>query len=137
MRRLRRAVELGLPIAGVTLVLAAVVFFPRSVLLQVALVLVGLLLIEAGIWNLASPVLPSERKYVALRREVDDFVQLVRRLNRATLALTSEPTPQNRARLLEVRDEMLESVRRMEQVAGRTDEDAAAAPPAAMERPTG
>ena len=124
MRRLRRAVELGLPVVGVVLVLSAVVFFPRSLLVQLGIVLVGLVLIEAGIWNLASPVLPSERKFVALRREVDGFILLVRRLNRATLALASDPTATNRAKLLEVRDEMLESVRRMEEAAGRTEEDA-------------
>ena len=122
MRRLRRTVELGLPIVGVTLVLAAVLFLPRSLMLQIAVVLLGLVLIEAGIWNLASPVLPSERKYVSLRREVDGFILLVRRLNKASLELASEPTPQNRARLLEVRDEMLESVKRMETVAGRTED---------------
>lgn len=127
MRRLRRAVELGLPIAGVIMVLAAVLFFPRSLTIQIAIVLVGLVLIEAGTWNLASPVLPSERRYVALRHEVDGFILLVRRLNRATLALASESTPQNRARLLEVRDEMLESVKRMEQVAGQAEPPAPAA----------
>ena len=123
MRRLRRSVELGLPVIGVILVLAAVLFLARSLVLQLGVVLLGLVLIEAGIWNLASPVLPSERKFVALRREVDGFILLVRRLNRATLALASEPTPENRARLLEVRDEMLESVKRMEASAGRIEED--------------
>ena len=123
MRRLRRTIEVGLPVLGVVLVLAAVLFLARSLLLQLGVVLLGLVLIEAGIWNLASPVLPSERKFVALRREVDGFILLVRRLNRATLALASEPTPQNRSRLLEVRDEMLESVKRMETAAGRTDGD--------------
>ena len=127
MRSLRRAVELGLPIAGVVLVLAAVLFFPRNLNVQIGIVLLGIVLIEAGIWNLASPVLPSERKYVSLRREVDGFILLVRRLNRASLELTSEPTPQNRARLLQVRDEMLESVRRMQDVAGRTEEGTPAA----------
>ena len=131
MRRIRRAVELGLPIAGVTLVLAAVLFLYHNLYLQIGVVLVGLVLIEAGIWNLASPVLPSERKYVSLRREVDAFILLVRRLNRATLELASTPTAQNRTRLLQVRDEMMESVRRMEQYAGRTDEQVGGAQPEA------
>ena len=128
MRRIRRTVELGLPIAGVALVIGAVLLLPRSLTLQLAVVLLGLVLIEAGVWNLASPVLPSERKYVALRGEVDGFILLVRRLNRATLAMASDPSQSNRARLLEVRDEMLESVRRMEQVAGQTAEDDGPAP---------
>lgn len=123
MRAIRRTIEVGLPIIGVALVLAAVLLFARSLFVQLAIVVVGLLLIETGIWNLASPVLPSERRYLALRREVDGFILLVRRLNRATLENATDATPQNRARLLRVRDEMLESVSRMEQVAGRTEEE--------------
>lgn len=130
MRRIRRTVEVGLPIAGVTLVLGAVLLLPRNLMLQLGVVLLGLVLIEAGVWNLASPVLPSERKYVALRREVDSFILLVRRLNRATLALASDSSAANRAKLLEVRDEMLESVRRMEQVAGQAEDVVGVPPPA-------
>lgn len=122
MRALRRAVELGLPVLGVIVVLAGVLFFARDLYVQLAVVVLGLILIEAGIWHLASPVLPSERKYNALRNEVDSFIALVRRLNRATLENASDPTPASRARLLQVRDEMMESVKRMEAVAGRTEE---------------
>ena len=130
MRAVRKAVEMGLPIIGVVLVLAAVLFFFHNLYLQIGIVLVGLVLIEAGIWNLASPILPSERKYISLRTEVDSFIKLVRRLNRATLELSGEPTPQNRAKLLQVRDEMIESVKRMEQYAGRADASRIPADPA-------
>src|SRR5688500_882503 len=102
MRALRRAIELGLPVLGVAVVLAGVLFFANDLYVQLAVVVVGLLLIEAGIWNLASPVLPSERRYNALRREVDSFIILVRRLNRATLENTSDPTAASRARLLQI-----------------------------------
>lgn len=123
MRTLRKAIEIGLPILGVALVLAAVLFFFQNLYLQIAIVLVGLVLIEAGIWNLAAPILPSERKYMALRNEVDAFIRLVRRLNKTALELAAEPTPQNRAKLLQVRDEMLDSVKRMEVYAGKADAD--------------
>lgn len=125
MRAIRKAVELGLPILGVALVLTAVLFLFHNLYLQIAIVLVGLVLIEAGIWNLASPILPSERKYLALRREVDSFIKLVRRLNRDTLELAASPTPQNRAKLLQVRDEMLDSVKRMEEYAGKAEDELA------------
>lgn len=125
MRAIRKGVEIGLPIIGVALVLAAVLFFYHNLYLQIAIVLIGLVLIEAGIWNLANPILPSERKYLALRAEVDAFIGLVRRLNRATLALAADATSQNRAKLLQVRDEMLESVKRMQDYAGKEQ-----APPA-------
>ena len=127
MRRLRRTIEMGLPVAGVVIVLAGVLFFARSLYVQLIVVLLGLLLIQAGIWKLANPVLPSERRYNALRSEVDSFILLARRLNRATLENTSDPTPANRARLLQIRDEMMESVRRMEAVAGRTEAELSAA----------
>ena len=127
MRAIRKGVEIGLPIIGVALVLAAVLFFYHNLYLQIAIVLIGLVLIEAGIWNLANPILPSERKYLALRAEVDAFIGLVRRLNRATLALAADATSQNRAQLLQVRDEMLDSVKRMEDYAGKEQ-----APPAAQ-----
>ena len=137
MRRTRRGVEIGLPIAGAMLVLAAVLFF-RSQTVQLAVVVLGLALMGVAIRNPGSPVLSSERRYVALRHEVDGFIVLVRRLNRATLALASESTPQNRARLLEVRDEMLESVKRMEQVAGKAEPPGTAAieKAAGLESPT-
>ena len=128
MRRLRKGIELGLPILGVLLVLAAVLFFFQNLYLQIVIVLLGLVLIEAGIWNLAAPILPSERKYMALRNEVDAFIRLVRRLNKAALELAAESTPQNRAKLLQVRDEMLESVKRMELFAGQREEPALTAP---------
>lgn len=108
---------------GVVLVLAGVLFITDDLLPQLVVVVLGLLFIQVGIWKLATPVLPSERRYNALRGEVDSFIMLVRRLNRATLENASEPTPANRARLLQVRDEMLESVKRMEEVAGRTEEE--------------
>lgn len=121
-RRLRRSIETGLPVAGAVIVLAGVLFFADDLYLQLAVVVAGLLLIQAAIWKLANPVLPSERRYNALRSEVDAFILLVRRLNRATLENTGAPTPANRARLLQIRDEMLESVKRMEQVAGRSED---------------
>lgn len=123
MRRVRRTIEMGLPVLGIGLVLAGVVFFAGNLFLQLSVAVVGLLLIQVALWKLASPVLPSERRYNALRDEVDSFIALVRRLNRATLETASEPTPANRARLLQIRDEMLESVKRMEAVAGRTGDD--------------
>lgn len=123
MRRLRRTIEMGLPVLGAVLMLAGVLFFAGNLVAQLVVVAVGLLLVEAGVWKLANPVLPSERRYNALRSEVDSFIGLVRRLNRATLENASEPTPGNRARLLQIRDEMLESVKRMEGFAGRTEEE--------------
>ena len=119
----RHAFRTALPLLGAMLIVATVFLPRRSVPLELALVLVGLGLIQTRMWKRANVLLPNERRYVALRRELDDFIQLVRRLNRVTLELTTDASPQNRARVLDVRDRMLESVKRMETVAGRDDAD--------------
>ena len=58
MRALRRAVDVGLPIVGIVVVLSGVLFF-FELYTQLAVVVLGLFLIEAGIWRLADPLLPS------------------------------------------------------------------------------
>lgn len=80
MRRIRDLVEKGLAVLGVVVVLVPVVTLADS-LWQIGAVVAGLLLIEAGVWNLARPLLPEERRYSALRREVDRFLEDVRELN--------------------------------------------------------
>jgi len=120
-----------MPVVGVVLVLIAVAWSANT-LLRLALAGIGLFLVGSRPWRLADPVLPSERRYMALRNEVDAFIGMVRRLNGATLDLLGDPSPPARARVLQIRDEMLDSVRRMERVAGRTEQEIAEdpAPPA-------
>lgn len=115
MRTVRRKVDLVLPILGIILVLGAVLFIWQNLYLQLSVVIVGLFLIEAGIWKLAHPLLPSARRYHTLRAEVDEFILLVRRLNTAAL------NDRNGEGVSEVKQEMLKSVDRMVAAAGRTD----------------
>ncbi|MBI4408628.1 MAG: hypothetical protein HY561_02890 [Gemmatimonadetes bacterium] len=131
MRRFRKAVDIGLPIAGNVLILGTVLLI-SEVTVQVPVVLIGILMIEAGIFKLAHPLLPNERKYLALRAEVDDFIGLVRRLNRAALALRDDESTAAREAVREVTRAMQESLERMELVAGKTEgEVAGLRPPAA------
>lgn len=125
--RIRKVVQVGLPVLGVAVVLAGVLFIYDNLYLQIVVVLLGLVLVESGIWNLASPILPSDRRYLALRREVDEFIGLVRRLNRTSLEVLVEPTPEVSATLMQIRDEMMASVHRMEEYAGKSDEELAEA----------
>jgi len=87
MRRLRKSVAAGLSILGIILVFAAILLpsLSLSLQLQIAVALVGILALEAGVWNLPSRILPDERRNEALRAEVDTFVGLVRVLNRQAL----------------------------------------------------
>ena len=87
MRVLRRAVVLGKPLVGMAIVLGGVLFVPRSNLqLQIVVVLVGVLILEAGVWGLTGQLLPNERTFGALRSEGEHFVGLIRDLNRAATA---------------------------------------------------
>lgn len=120
MRKIRRILHLVVPAIGMALVIGAVLL-GESLPVQLFLVVAGLLLTEAGLWRLADPFLPDERKYLALRAETDHFVALVRQLNTAALALDQGDERGSRFALDEVRTEMHRSVDRMVDFAGKAE----------------
>ena len=132
MRQLRRILHLIVPAVGMALVIGAVLF-GESLPVQLFLVFAGLLLTEAGLWRLADPFLPDERKYLALRAETDHFMALVRQLNTAALALEGEDHGGPHFALDEVRTEMHRSIDRMVNFAGKTPTEA---PPDEAANPT-
>jgi len=81
MRRLRQVIDRFVVYGGVIVVLSAIVVTDTS-RDQVVLVLLGLLLVQLGIWRIASRVLPSTRTNQRLRDEVDQFLASVRELYR-------------------------------------------------------
>ena len=125
-RKLRRFLHLLGPAVGMALVIGAVLF-GESLAVQLFLVVAGLLLTEAGLWRLADPILPDERKYVALRAEADHFITLVRQLNTAAVALDEGETRGARFAMDELQTEMHRSIDRMVSFAGKTEDEA---PPA-------
>lgn len=128
MRKLRRAIEISIPIAGTMLVLGGILAFEQR-RAQIVAAVIGLVVIEVGIWGLVRPVLPNERRYFGLRGETDRFLGLVRMLNRAALTLAERDSPRARRRLDQIRGTMIESVGRMALVAGKTDEELRENPP--------
>ena len=122
MRTLRRLIDIAVPLLGIALVLGAVLFIVE-LRVQIVVVVVGILIIEAGIWKVAHPLLPNERKYFALREEGDQFIRLIRRLNRTALDAKANDNELNRAALAAVRADMIEAVDRMIGVAGKTEEE--------------
>lgn len=60
MRIVRRILDIGLPLAGVVIILSAVLFL-QEIRSQIAVVLVGIILIEAGVWKIAHQLLPNDR----------------------------------------------------------------------------
>ena len=81
MRRLRQVVDRIVVYGGVIVVLSAIVVAEPS-RAQVVLVLLGLLLVQLGIWRIASRALPGTRTNQRLRDEVDQFLASVRELYR-------------------------------------------------------
>jgi hypothetical protein len=118
MRTVRRKVDTILPVLGIVLVLAAVLFIWQNLYLQLGVVILGIFLIEAGIWKLAHPLLPSQRRYTALRAEVDDFIDLVRELNTAGVEREAGNVAAE-ADMAALRERMVDSVDRMVDYAGK------------------
>jgi len=124
LRNLRKTMAIALPILGTALVFAAILVpaLAINLQLQIAVVLVGILIIEAGVWKLTAKILPNERKYLALRAEVDSFISRVRTLNAQGMRLRENDTEENREALRETVAALHESVDRMAEVAGREAE---------------
>jgi hypothetical protein len=120
----------GLPVVGMIVVFGAVLFLEdrRTMIL---VVLLGILLIEAGVWKLSNPFLPTERRFNALRLEVDQFMELVRELNGSAVeALSGEGNRRAWARFRNTLATMHASVERMGEAAGRGEgEPPTKAPP--------
>lgn len=97
-------------VAGVIVVLVPVITLADATW-QVATVVVGLLFIEAGVWNVARHLAPEDRKFGALRTEVEGFLDDVRELN--LRAVDGDPEG-----IEEVRARMHQRVEDMAEVAG-------------------
>jgi hypothetical protein len=85
---------------------------------QLALIIVGILLIQGGVWTFAQRVLGPRREYLELRNEVVDFLGLVRHLNDASIekGAPEEASEAERRRILE---EMHARIDRMAGAAGK------------------
>jgi hypothetical protein len=86
-RKLRNLIRIGLPILGMLIIFVSVLTqYPENVQAQLALMVIGVLLLEAGVWDLAPKILPDERTYLGLRKELDHMIELTRALNGAAIA---------------------------------------------------
>ena len=118
-RKIRRGIEIALPILGMGIIFGSVLFGPSNLQFQVLLVLIGVLILEAGVWGLTGGILPNERRYLALREEGDHFLGLIRVLNAAAVA--RDAGQEDDARFREARAQMHTSVERMAELAGQDD----------------
>lgn len=110
----RSFIDLSLAMLGVTAIVAPVVLLSDT-WGPIITVIAGALLVGAGNFRLGSRLLPDRRVYTGLRSEVEDFIEMVRRLNAQALAGNSEG-------IEELRGQMKISVDRMVSLAGETGE---------------
>ena len=118
-RKIRQGIEIALPILGMGIIFTSVLFGPNSLQAQVLLVLIGVLILEAGVWGLTGGILPNERRYLGLREEGDHFLGLIRVLNAAAVA--RDRGDEDDARFRDARVQMHTSVDRMAELAGQDD----------------
>ena len=126
MRSIRKFLSGAVPVIGMLVVFGAILFIdPERMPLQIIAVIVGVILIQAGVWKVSNPFLPSERRYTALRQEVGRFLDEVRELNEAAAQSRADGGPEARARFERALAALHRSVDRMGEVAGkaRPDED--------------
>lgn len=133
-RSFRRIVDMLIPFVGIAMVLGAVLFIVE-LRVQVIVVILGILVIEAGVWKVAHPLLPEERRYFALRHEGDEFIRLIRRLNRAAVDLKTGGSPVAVEQVEALRAEMVRAIDRMIRVAGKTQAELSASEAATADRP--
>lgn len=119
--RIARVLDSGLPTLGVAIVLAAVMVGGGG-WGAIWLAVIGLLMVEAGVWRLGSRIV-HERRYQPLRREVDRFIELARELHHASAAVASGADEVARRRLDGAVASLRGSLDRMVAVAAMTEED--------------
>ena len=111
-RSFNRYVPLGAVLIGLILILSTLAFVDTRSGFY-ARVIIGIVLVMVGYLYGSNPFLTSERRYTALRGEVDSFIDLVRKLNRTAIAIGGG------AEFDEVTTAMRESLERIEELAGK------------------
>ncbi len=122
MSNTRKFFDVGIPVTGMFLVFIAALGV-QDLQMRILLILVGLMLIHVGVWKLANPLYPNERRYNNLRQEADRFITLVRDLNRTTVLAKEMDTPEAWERQRQVLQQMHRCVEQMGDLAGREDHE--------------
>lgn len=124
--RIRRQFDIALTGLGIGIIFTAVLLGGNlQIGVQLPLALLGVLLMEAGVWGLSGKFLPNQRRFTKLREEGDRLIRLLRDLNEAAIA-KRRGDEDVAARFDPVLDEMHECVNQMARLAGRTDAELAA-----------
>jgi hypothetical protein len=115
--------DIGLPLAGVVIILSAILFL-QEIRSQISVVLIGIILIESGIWKISNRILPDDRKFFYLRSEIDTFIILYRQLNSAAVKLNNNNSAENEKVFNNIRDDLENCLERIVETAEKTKKDA-------------
>ncbi len=119
-RNLRRNIDIALTGLGIGLIFSAVILGGSlDIRAQLPLALIGVLIMEAGVWGLSSKLFPSERRYLRLREEGDRMIDLIRELNNAAIA--KDTGSEDARRFQETLQKMHDSVVKMSELAAVED----------------
>lgn len=115
-KSIRRSIDMGLTAVGIAVVFSAIILGTSlDVRAQMPIALIGVLLMEAGIWGLSAKLVPNQRKYTSLRDEGDRMLDLIRELNSAAIA--KEIGTEDAKRFQQTLEAMHSSVLKMSELA--------------------
>lgn len=115
-KKLRRNIDMVLTAVGIAVVFSAIILGTSlDVRAQMPIALIGVLLMEAGIWGLSAKFVPNQRKYTSLRDEGDRMLDLIRELNSAAIA--KEIGTEDAKRFQQTLEAMHSSVLKMSELA--------------------
>ena len=119
-RKIHQSLDTVLIGLGIASIIASVLISDTaSIQVQLLLVVVGILLMEAGVWGIARKAISNERQYSRLREEGDHMIELIRKLNGAAVA--REQGLEDGTRFRATLEEMHASVRFMAELASHKD----------------
>lgn len=101
-------------VVGMIMILGSIVFFFETDNGRIAGVTGGMLMLLGAVWYAANPFFKNRRRYLRLRSEVTQFIDLVRKLHSSTV--NGQPEEIERTR-----SAMHEYVERMVAAAGKTE----------------
>lgn len=119
-RKIHQSLDTVLIGLGIASIIASVLISDTaSIQVQLLLVVVGILLMEAGVWGIARKAISNERQYSRLREEGDHMIELIRKLNGAAVA--RDQGLEDGTRFRATLEEMHASVRFMAELASHKD----------------
>lgn len=117
MRDIHRFLRVFVPVAGGIFLILSELIVPSAFRFAV-IVGVGIAMVVVGSWRLFYSFLPDERRFTALREEVNTFLETVRQLNAVAYAARQEAHVWYPQAIQDLKAALHDCVERIAEVAG-------------------